>query len=154
MMFPKIQLKSAVRRTAVAMAVFALAGCAVGPNFREPASPQVGRFTAAALPASTASADTAGGDAQRFLEGEKVPQRWWTTFGNAELDRRVQQAFQHSPSITAAQAALRQAEETAKAARGSLFPSLDASVGATRQKQSGAQFAGLGAGAIASEPFT
>jgi NodT family efflux transporter outer membrane factor (OMF) lipoprotein len=138
-MFPKIQLKSAVRRTAVAMAVFALAGCAVGPNFREPASPQVGRFTAAALPASTASADTAGGDAQRFLEGEKVPQRWWTTFGNAELDRRVQQAFQHSPSITAAQAALRQAEETAKASRGSLFPSLDANVGATRAKESAAQ---------------
>jgi len=159
MIFPKTQLKSGFPRTAVAMApvllaALALAGCAVGPNFREPASPKVDRFTATALPASTASAATAGGDAQRFLQGENVPQRWWATFGNVELDRRVQQAFQHSPSITAAQAALRQAEETAKAARGSLFPSLDASVGATRQKQSGAQFAGLGAGAIASEPFT
>src|SRR5574337_1455848 len=123
MTYPMNTMKSVTRRAAVAMApvltaALALAGCAVGPNFREPASPQVDRYTTTALPASTASADTAGGDAQRFLEGENVPQRWWTTFGNAELDRRVQQAFQHSPSITAAQAALRQAEETAKAARG------------------------------------
>lgn len=141
MTHPKTPMKSAVRRTAVAIAVFALAGCAVGPNFREPAAPQVDRYTATSLPAATASVDAAGGDAQRFLEGENVPRHWWTTFGNAELDRRVHEAFQHSPSITAAQAALRQAEETARAARGSLFPSLDANAGATRAKQSAAESA-------------
>ena len=108
MTYPMNTMKSATRRAAVAMApvltaALALAGCAVGPNFREPAAPQVDRYTTAPLPASTASADTAGGDAQRFLEGEHVPQRWWTTFGNPELDRRVQQALRHSPSITAAQ---------------------------------------------------
>jgi outer membrane protein TolC len=123
---------------AVSMAL-TLAGCAVGPSFREPAAPQVDRYTLTSLPATTASADTAGGDAQRFLEGENVPQHWWTTFGNAELDGRVQQAFRHSPSIAAAQAALRQAEETARAARGSLFPSLDANAGAARAKESGIQ---------------
>lgn len=134
-----INLKSAARRATVTVAIFALAGCAVGPNFREPAAPRVERYTTAPLPEATVAVSTAGGDAQRFLEGENVPQRWWTTFGNAELDRRVQQAFRHSPSITAAQAALRQAEETAKAAGGSLFPSLDANAGATRAKQSAAQ---------------
>ncbi|TAN07229.1 MAG: efflux transporter outer membrane subunit [Rhodanobacteraceae bacterium] len=123
--------------------VLALAGCAVGPNFREPVAPHVDRFTTAPLPKATVAANTAGGDAQRFLEGENVPQRWWTTFGNAELDRRVQQAFRHSPSIAAAEASLRQAEETAKAARGGLFPSLDANLGATRAKQSAAQ-SGIG----------
>ena len=133
------KLKSAARRAAVSVAVLALAGCAVGPNFREPAAPRVERYTTAALPAATVATGAAGGDAQRFLAGENVPQRWWTTFGNAELDRRVQQAFQHSPSIVAAQAALRQAEETAKAARGSLFPSLDANAGAARAKESGIQ---------------
>jgi NodT family efflux transporter outer membrane factor (OMF) lipoprotein len=137
------QLKSARQRTAAVMAAVSmaltLAGCAVGPSFREPAAPQVDRYTLTSLPATTASADTAGGDAQRFLEGENVPQHWWTTFGNAELDGRVQQAFRHSPSIAAAQAALRQAEETARAARGSLFPSLDANAGAARAKESGIQ---------------
>lgn len=133
----------------------ALSGCAVGPNFREPAPPAVDRYTSQALPASTASAATPGGDAQRFLAGQDVPQRWWTTFGNDELDRRVRTALEHSPTIASAQAALRQAEENAKAAGGSLFPSVDASAGATRQKQPGAQFAGLGGGAtVASKPFT
>jgi NodT family efflux transporter outer membrane factor (OMF) lipoprotein len=132
-------LKSATSRAATLMAAFALAGCAVGPNFRSPNGPDVDRYTAAPLPRATMSADTAGGDAQRFLAGERVPQRWWTTFGNAELDRRVQQAFRHSPTIAAAEASLKQAEETAKAARGSLFPSLDANLGATRAKESGIQ---------------
>ena len=132
---------------------FVLSGCAVGPNFREPAAPAVDRYTPAALPESTVSAATPGGDAQRFLEDRKVPQHWWTAFGNDELDRRVQTAFEHSPTIASAQAALRQAEENARAAGGSLFPSLDANAGATRQKQSGAQYAGLGGGVSASKPF-
>jgi NodT family efflux transporter outer membrane factor (OMF) lipoprotein len=136
---PMIQSRSAATRVATMAAVLVLAGCAVGPNFREPAGPDVDRYTTAPLPKSTTRADTAGGDAQRFLEGESVPQRWWTTFGNAELDRRVQQALRHSPTIAAAEASLKQAEETAKAARGSLFPSLDANLGATRAKESGAQ---------------
>lgn len=136
------------------MATLALAGCAVGPNFRVPAAPAVDRYTDPPLPQATVTASTAGGDAQRFLTGEKVPQRWWTSFGNAEIDRRVQQAFQHSPTVAAAQATLRQAEENAKASESGMFPHLDANAGATRQKQSGAQFAGLGGGAgSGSKPF-
>jgi NodT family efflux transporter outer membrane factor (OMF) lipoprotein len=151
---PFSNLKPVAGRATAMLVALVLSGCAVGPNFRRPAAPAVDRYTATALPSATASADTAGGDAQRFLEGEGVPQRWWTTFGNDELDRRVQAALAHSPTIASAQAALRQAEENAKAAGGSLFPSVDANAGATRQKQSGAQFAGLGGGASASSPFT
>jgi NodT family efflux transporter outer membrane factor (OMF) lipoprotein len=139
MTHPSSRYKSAAGRVMVAASVLALAGCAVGPNFREPAAPAVARYTVQPLPGETASAETAGGDAQRFLDGHAVPQRWWTTFGNAELDRRVRLAFRHSPTIDAARAALRQAEETAKAARGDLLPSLDATAGATRGKESGIQ---------------
>ncbi len=134
------------------LAMLALSGCAVGPNFREPAPPAVNRYTPTELPGSTVSAATPGGDAQRFLAGSNVPEHWWTTFGNDELDRRVQTAFAHSPTIASAQAALRQAEENAKAAGGSLFPSLDASAGATRANQAAAA---LGAPAVGgSKPFT
>ncbi|HET7556607.1 MAG TPA: TolC family protein, partial [Rhodanobacteraceae bacterium] len=129
-----------------------LAGCAVGPNYTRPNAPAVDRYTAQPLPAQTVSTDTAGGDAQRFLEGTNVPQRWWTTFDNDELDRRVQQALAHSPTIASAQAALREAQENAKAARGGFFPSLDANAGATRQKSSGAQFGSAGAG-FSNSPF-
>ena len=127
-----------------------LAGCAVGPDYRRPDAPAVERFTHDALPAATAMADTADGDAQRFLAGRNVPERWWATFGNAELDRRVQQALAHSPTIASAQAALRQAQENARAAGGALFPSVDASAGATREKQSAAA-SGVPGGA---GPFT
>jgi NodT family efflux transporter outer membrane factor (OMF) lipoprotein len=126
------------------LAGLALAGCAVGPDYRRPAAPPVDRYTAQPLPAGTATAKAAGGDAQRFLQDRDVPARWWTTFGNAELTRRVNTALEHSPTVASAQAALRQAQENANAAHGGLFPSLDAGAGATRQKQSAAQSVGPG----------
>ena len=124
---------------AVAMTILGLGGCAVGPDYRRPDAPRVDRFTPQPLAATTTSANTAGGDAQRFLQGRAVPQRWWTTFANDELNRRVQLALAHSPSIASAQAALRRAHETALAARGGLFPALDAGAGVTRQKVSAAE---------------
>ncbi len=124
------------------LVVVSMAGCAVGPDYRRPAAPAVDRYTAKPLPAITAAARGTDGDAQRFLLGRDVPARWWTTFDNDELTRRVDTALAHSPSITAARAALRQAQENVGAARGDLYPSLDANAGVTRQKQSGASFGG------------
>lgn len=135
--FPKF--KPVTGRAMAVLIAFAVSGCAVGPNFREPAAPAVDRYTRTALPESTVSAATPGGDAQRFLADRNVPQHWWVSFGNAELDRRVKTALENSPTIASAQAALQQAEENAKAAGGSLFPSLDANAGATRAKESGIQ---------------
>lgn len=117
----------------------ALAGCAVGPDYHRPDAPDVARYTAQPLPPATAAAKAADGDAQRFLQGHDVSARWWTTFDNAELTRRVNTALLHSPSIASAQAALRQAQEDALASRSGLFPALDASAGGTREKESAAQ---------------
>ncbi|HVC17174.1 MAG TPA: TolC family protein, partial [Rhodanobacter sp.] len=128
------------RAPALALLIgLSLAGCAVGPDYHRPDAPPVDRYTAQPLPATSASAKAADGDAQRFLQGRDVPTRWWTAFGNAELTRRVNTALSHSPTIASAQAALRQAQENANATRGGLFPSLDAAAGATREKQSSAQ---------------
>lgn len=110
-----------------------LSGCAVGPNFREPAAPETTGYRHEALPPATVAPGGPTGDAQRFLAGTQVPELWWTTFANDELNRRVEQALAHSPTIASAQAALRQAQENTGAARGSLFPSVDANVGASRQ---------------------
>ncbi len=143
---------SGALRLVALMLASALAGCAAGPDFHQPATPDGAGYVRSTLPARTVSADAPTGDAQRFVKGADAPIRWWTTFGNSELDRRVRAAFAHSPSIASAQAALRQARETVTAARGGLFPSVDASVGATRQKYSGSQFGG--SGGFASAPFT
>ena len=50
-------------------ALLALAACAVGPDFRTPDAPNPANYTVEPLPTMTASADLAGGDAQRFLSG-------------------------------------------------------------------------------------
>ncbi|NCT66551.1 MAG: efflux transporter outer membrane subunit [Rhodanobacteraceae bacterium] len=142
--------RPALRPLALA-ATFVLAGCAVGPDFRTPPPPSAQAFTAEPLPATTAAADVPTGDAQRFLEGEGVPERWWTHFGSAELDRRVERALAHNSSVAAAQAALRQAQEGVRAARGALFPALDARAGALREN---ANAAGFGETGTSAPPFT
>lgn len=123
-----------LRVLAVATAIV-LAGCAAGPDFRAPVPPEGKGYRADALPQATVAADAPTGDAQRFLDGADVPERWWTAFASDELDRRVERALVHSPSVASAQAALRQAQENVNAARGSLFPSVDANLGATRGNQ-------------------
>lgn len=131
-----------------------LAGCAVGPDFRAPPAPDVTAYQADPLPAETMATDAPTGDAQRFLEGADVPARWWTTFDSDELNRRVDQALAHSPTVASAQAALRQAQENTNAARGSLFPSVDANVNATRGNANGV-VATPGAGSeVSSSTFT
>ena len=118
--------------SAALAAAVALTGCAAGPDFRTPAAPDVPAYTADAVPPTTIATDTPTGDAQQFLEGATVPERWWTTFASDEVDRRVDQALAHSPTIASAQAALRQAQEKTNAARGSFFPSIDANASAQR----------------------
>jgi NodT family efflux transporter outer membrane factor (OMF) lipoprotein len=135
----------------VLLAGLALTGCAVGPDYQRPNAPSVDHYTPQPLPAATVSAAVANGDAQRFLQGHDVPARWWTTFGNDELTRRVNTSLANSPSVALAQAALRQAQETARAAGGALLPSLDAGAGVTRQQQSAISLAGAAARA---GPFT
>ena len=113
---------------------FALAGCAVGPDFRAPTVPDEAGYRADAQPAKTVSASALTGDAQHFVQGESVAAQWWTSFANNELNRRVEMALANSPTVASAQAALRQADAQTGAARGGLFPSIDASAGANRQK--------------------
>ena len=106
----------------------------VGPNFHRPAPPQVDRYTTEALPPETASAKGPGGAAQRFLAEDDVPRDWWTRFGSEELDALVAEALRANPSVHAAAAALRQAQENTAAQRGSYYPAVQAGFDATRQR--------------------
>jgi NodT family efflux transporter outer membrane factor (OMF) lipoprotein len=115
----------------------ALAACAVGPNFHRPAAPAEAGYTSAPLPAATASADVLGGDAQRFVSGQDVSFKWWETYGSPALNALVEQAFRANPTITAAQAALRQAQELVSAQRGYFYPTVAASYTFERQELPG-----------------
>lgn len=117
-------------------AALLLAGCTtVGPNFQPPAAPAVANYTAAPLPAQTASAAGALGGAQRFVAAQSVAPDWWTAFGSPQLNALVQQALQHSPTLAAAEATLRQAQETYAAQAGStLYPTVGGKLGLSRNQ--------------------
>lgn len=109
----------------------ALAGCAVGPDFKPPAAPQAASYTEAKRPAQTASAPGALGGAQHFVAGHAVATDWWAQFGSPNLDALIARSLERSPSIAAAQATLRQARETYAAQSGStLYPQVSATLGA------------------------
>lgn len=123
----------------------ALAGCAVGPQFATPDAPADAGYRKDALTARTRGVDgIPQGDAQRFIEATPVQSRWWTTFNNPELDRRVDLALANSPTIASAQAALRQAQANVDATRGGLFPTVNANAGATRSKSALGGFSNTG----------
>jgi NodT family efflux transporter outer membrane factor (OMF) lipoprotein len=129
-----------LRYLAVALTGALLYGCAVGPDFRTPAPPNPPGYTAAALPAETSAAPGTGGASQRFLAGRDIPEKWWELFHSPALDRLVQLAFTNNPTLAAAQAALREAQESRRAQLGVLLPQVDAGFTAERSKISGASF--------------
>lgn len=111
-----------------------LAGCAVGPDFKRPETAAGDRYTAETLPSQTAATPVAGGTAQKLVAGADIPAQWWQLFGSPLISQRIDEAFAHSPSLQAAQAALRQAQENASAAAGGYWPSLSAQGTATRAR--------------------
>lgn len=121
--------------TASAIALLA-AGCAVGPDFKRPAAPPVTSYTAEPL-AMHPAPDV---NTQHFAEEMDIPAEWWSLFHSPALNRLVEQALKSNPTLTAAQASLRQAQENVYAAEGTLFPSVNANASAVRQQSNGAQF--------------
>jgi NodT family efflux transporter outer membrane factor (OMF) lipoprotein len=124
----------------VLFSALAISACAVGPNYRQPAAPQTSGFVPpGALPATTTAAPLPGGEAQRFVAGLDIPGQWWTLFKSPELNALIERGIVHSPTLEAAQAALRQANESTAAQRGSFLPSVSAQYQGQRAKETGAQ---------------
>src|SRR6202040_978182 len=126
-----------VRRAAgclLAAGMAALTGCAVGPDFEQPAAPDVTGYTPQPLAEKTNSADVKGGEAQRFVKGLDIPGQWWTLFHSEPLNALVEQALKNNPTLPAAEAALRLAWENVYAAEGAFFPTAVAGYSPSRNK--------------------
>jgi NodT family efflux transporter outer membrane factor (OMF) lipoprotein len=116
------------RRLLATCACWALAGCAVGPDFHTPAPPQAQTYGASPAPAAVAG--------QRLVPGGSPAADWWRGFGSPELDRLMATALAHNADLAAARAALRQARETWLAQRGALLPTADLAAQAQRARGS------------------
>lgn len=125
-----------VRHLLAAVAALAIAGCAVGPDFKRPAAPDVSDYTAKPVTSTAATPDLAGGESQQFARGGDIPADWWTLFHSPALNALIEQALAHNADLKAAQAALTVARESTKAGRGAYYPAVDGGFSANRQLQS------------------
>lgn len=95
---------------AAAAAAATLAGCTVGPSYTPPAM---------AVPPAFVGPQPAGAAVD--------PQRWWSTFGDRQLDGLIDRALKGNPDIAIAASRVRQARLQEIAARSQGLPSVNAS---------------------------
>jgi NodT family efflux transporter outer membrane factor (OMF) lipoprotein len=107
------------RVTAIGACVAALGGCAVGPDFISPPTPEVERYTPEKI--TNIGAKGAG---VSLATADDVPQRWWATFKSSKLDRLIDAAVEHNASIQAAEAAIRVSYYAAEAQKGGFLPTV------------------------------
>jgi len=120
----------------VSSALLLVGGCAVGPNFHNPAAPNVTGYTPAPVSTTSSTANVTGGEAQHFVEGQDIPGEWWTLFHSQPLNDLIERSLKTNPDLKAAQAALTVARENVLAQRGAYYPSAAAGFSASRSKTS------------------
>jgi NodT family efflux transporter outer membrane factor (OMF) lipoprotein len=140
--------------TIAALILLLAGGCAVGPNFKRPAAPDVGDYTAPPLSVTVAADNVAGGEAQRFAHGGDIAEDWWTLFHSKPLNDLIELSIANNHDLKAAQAALSAARENVLAQRGVYFPSVAANFSASRQRQSGQVAPALNSNAFLYNLFT
>jgi NodT family efflux transporter outer membrane factor (OMF) lipoprotein len=131
----------------------ALAGCMVGPDFLRPDSPKAMSF----LPETTTdfvAAGIPGGETQALVQGMDIPGQWWGVFQSPQLNRLIETALRANPDIQAAMAGLKQARENARAQRATLFPTLQAGLGASQNQTPSSLSPATGTGALIYGLFT
>jgi len=111
-----------------------LSACAVGPDFEKPKAPEITGYTPEPLAAETASTETKGGDAQRFVSDMDIPGQWWTLFHSEPLNSLIDQSLKANPDLKGAQAALRGAMENLHAEQAAFFPTIQAGFSPQRYK--------------------
>jgi NodT family efflux transporter outer membrane factor (OMF) lipoprotein len=130
--------RSTAARLLSLIAVASVSACMVGPNYRRPSLPADAGYAPDPLPSRTASAPTPVGASQAFVSGRDIPGDWWTLFGSPALAKLVALALANNPSVAAAQASLAQAEQSADATAGGLFPTVSGKLSTMRLGFSGA----------------
>jgi NodT family efflux transporter outer membrane factor (OMF) lipoprotein len=135
----------ALKRSTSLFLTLLLAGCAVGPNFKQPSAPAGAQYTPEPLAPTTASAPDQLGQAQNFVQGKDISGRWWELFGSQPLNELMDRALEANPTIAAAQARLRSAQENMLAQGGTLLPGVGLEGSASRNETPTASLAPVAA---------
>lgn len=128
--------KSRLFHLTATLALTVLTGCAVGPNFKRPAAPDVSGYTPTPISTTSSVTNVLGGEAQHFVDGQDISGEWWTLFHSKPLSDLIERSLKANPDIKAAQAALLVARENVLAQRGAYYPSVAAGFSASHSKTS------------------
>jgi NodT family efflux transporter outer membrane factor (OMF) lipoprotein len=124
-------------QAAALLAAALLAGCSVGPDFTPPPAPAQTGYDSNGAPALN---PPAGESDQRLALGQKISGDWWTLYHAPALDQLLKDAISGNQDLAAARAHLAASQESVNAARGALYPRLDAAASVTRERISYAAF--------------
>lgn len=117
-----------------------LGACAVGPDYARPNAPDVAGYTVSMPDAGSGSARAELAKSQFLAQADSIDPGWWRLLGSPKLDAYIDAAMQASPTLTAAHATLRQAQETFEAQNGATsYPQIHAVAGTQRQRANPAQ---------------
>jgi len=106
----------------------------VGPDFHQPPAPNVSSYIKEPLPEKTITAEKSGADVQYFKSGLDISGQWWMLFHSQSLNALIEEALKNNPDLTAAQAALRVAQENVYAQQGAYYPGIATNFSSIRQK--------------------
>ena len=110
-----------------------VSGCAVGPDYVRPTATLPATYLASPTELNSISKD-ASEPVQHLIMNRDIPSQWWELFHSEALNSLIQDSLKNNPSVLAAQAALRGAQENVAAQKGAYFPTVDASFTPTRQR--------------------
>ncbi len=116
------------------------AGCSVMPAYDKPELATTPAFKEAPIAWSQATIKAADGTEWKAAQPseELARGKWWTVFNDSTLNTLEEQALEANQDLQAAAARLKEARALNQTARAGLFPTLDAGIGATRQRPSAA----------------
>src|SRR5947207_2134033 len=130
----KLRIMKHALLSLVPIVTLALAGCAVGPNYKRPTTETPAHYKAEAL-----------GSWKEGQPGDHVPKGdWWNIFGDETLNDLQGRATGANQELKAAVARVEQARATARVARSELLPTLNADSSYTRQRFSPNQVPSFG----------
>lgn len=118
--------------------ITAMSGCAVGPDFRTPRTPETSGYISEKPPDSTAATGGVGEASQHFHFGRDLSGQWWELFGSSQLSALIAEAMASYPDVVAQQAALKAARENVRAENGIFLPQMQGAANSEREQVSGA----------------
>jgi hypothetical protein len=120
-----VRMAGVTRASLLLAAGIFIAGCSVGPNYKRPSAPSATKWDLA----------------EPWREGapkDAIPKgQWWTVFHDEDLNALETQALAANQTIKISIARLEQARATAAIQVAALFPTLNTSPSAERQRLSG-----------------